>query len=347
MLTQETETPAKLPKGDSKTCLLVDGPALIQAIGKPEKAKTFGDLGEVFCHSVVERFGDVYSRIDVMFDQHNESSIKSGTRQKRAGSTRPIRRVITSEAVKLPSNWKSFLSLSSNKADLAAFLSRALIEKAKSLSQEYELVVAGGFENILDAWSSFGRPVDGLKSTHEEADTRLILHAEDTYRHGFNRCVLQCRDTDVLVLALGFRDKLSPELWLSTGSSSKHPFIPVHSISLDDTTAKNIIAFHAMTGCDTVSQFAGKGKKTAWKVFQEMPDSLRLLGASTVSPEATLEAERFVCRLYMKTAECTSVNEARQRIFMQGKKSLEALPPTKDALDKHIQRANYQCFVWN
>ena len=236
--------------------------------------------------------------------------------------------------------------MSSNKADLAAFLSRALIEKVKSLSQEYELVVAGGFENILDAWSSFGRPVDGLKSTHAEADTRLILHAEDAYRHGFDRCVLQCKDTDVLVLALGFHDKLSPELWLSTGSSSKQLFIPVHSINLDNTTAKNIIAFHTMTGCDIVSQFADKGKKTVWKVFQEMSDSLCLLGASTVSPEAILEAERFVGRLYMKTAECTSVNEARQRIFIQGKKFLEALPPTKDALDKHIQMANYQCFVW-
>ena len=82
ILTQEIETPAKLPKGASKTCLLIDGPALIKAIGKPERAKTFGDLGDVFCHSVVERFGDVYSRIDVVFDRYNESSIKSGTRQK-------------------------------------------------------------------------------------------------------------------------------------------------------------------------------------------------------------------------------------------------------------------------
>ena len=113
----------------------------------------------------------------------------------------------------------------------------------------------------MDAWSSSGRPVDGLKSTHEEADTRLILHAEDAYRHGFNGCLLQCRGTDVLVLALGFRDKLSPELWLSTGSPSKHSFIPVHRISLEDTTAKNIIAFHAMTGSDTVGQLAGKGKR--------------------------------------------------------------------------------------
>ena len=39
IVTQEIETPAKLPKGDSNTCLLIGGLALIQAIGKPERQK--------------------------------------------------------------------------------------------------------------------------------------------------------------------------------------------------------------------------------------------------------------------------------------------------------------------
>ena len=32
-------------------------------------------------------------------------------------------------------------------------------------------------------------------------------------------------------------------------------------------------AFHDVTGCDTLSQFAGHGKVTAWKAFQ-LPTSL-------------------------------------------------------------------------
>ena len=28
----------------------------------------------------------------------------------------------------------------------------------------------------------------------------------------------------------------------------------------------------AVTGCDTVSKFAGRGKKTAWAVWQKYPD---------------------------------------------------------------------------
>ncbi|KAG1654610.1 Small integral membrane protein 8 [Nymphon striatum] len=40
----------------------------------------------------------------------------------------------------------------------------------------------------------------------------------------------------------------------------------------------------------------------------------------------------------------TSINEVRKEIFL--KHSLDALPPTKDALEFHIHRANYQSLVW-
>ena len=54
-----------LPKSSSPTCLLIDAPALIQAISKPEKANTFGDLADVFSDIVKGKFGKGYSRVDV------------------------------------------------------------------------------------------------------------------------------------------------------------------------------------------------------------------------------------------------------------------------------------------
>lgn len=149
-----------------------------------------------------------------------------------------------------------------------------------------------------------------------------------------------------MVLALGFRDKLTPELWMSTGAAGKRPFIPVHKINIPDTMAKNIIAFHAMTGCDTVSQFAGKGKKTTWKSYSKSPELLSLLGSSAeLSPQLVSDAEIFACKLYTKDDNCSSINEVRVKVFMEGK-SLDAMAPTKDALEKHIAGANYQCLVW-
>ena len=181
--------------------------------------------------------------------------------QKRAGCFGSIRRVISSKNTQLPSNWKSFVSSSANKDDLAEFLSGALKKKAAELNNEYELVIGGGFYNILEVWSSKGRDIENLKSSHEEADTRLILHANDAYMNGYQKIVLQCRDTDILILALAFKGQLSQEIWMCTGTANKRQYIPVNKIDLPDHILSNILAFHALTACDTVSQFAGKGKK--------------------------------------------------------------------------------------
>ncbi|KAG1661763.1 hypothetical protein GQR58_021271 [Nymphon striatum] len=348
LLVGEVDIFKSLPKSEAKTCLLIDGAALIQAIGKPAKAQTFEDLSVEFCNSVLKRFGSVYSRVDLLFDRYQDLSIKSGTRSKRseAGKVKPIRRVISSKDVKLPSNFKSFLSLSENKADLAAFLSEAMVEMAEEkLNPTHELVVAGGFEDLLKVWISTDRSTDHLSSNHEEADTRLILHAADASQQGYERCVLQCRDTDVLVLAVAHRDSLPSETWFSMGLKAKRPFIPIHSISLPDEQIQTLIAFHSLTGCDSVSQFADIGKKTAWKVFMQEGACLRKLGSAKIDDRIIKDVERFVCKLYLKDTPMTSINEVRKEIFL--KRSLDALPPTKDALEFHIHRANYQSLVWH
>lgn len=49
-----------------------------------------------------------------------------------------------------------------------------------------ELVVSGGFSDILKVWSSdeTREGFEGLASNHEEADTRIILHARDATVRG-------------------------------------------------------------------------------------------------------------------------------------------------------------------
>ena len=43
-----------------------------------------------------------------------------------------------------------------------------------------------------------------LNSTQEEAVTQLLLHAQDTSRHGSKSVVIVSEDTDVIVLCLAF-----------------------------------------------------------------------------------------------------------------------------------------------
>ena len=51
--------------------------------------------------------------------------------------------------------------------------------------------------------------------------------------------------------------------------------MPIHEVvrKLDASMCKlNLASFHAFTGCDTVSTFGGKGKKTAWNAKSIFPD---------------------------------------------------------------------------
>ena len=59
----------------------------------------------------------------------------------------------------------------------------------------------GRDENYLTVLSTVLDTTD-LSSTHEEADTKLILHAVNASRRGANSIRIFSSDTDVLVLAV-------------------------------------------------------------------------------------------------------------------------------------------------
>ena len=105
VLTGETPCPPMLAPaelGDNAT-IIIDGQALVIAIGKPHGLSTFGDLADVFKNTVLQ-IGHLFDRIDVAFDRYYKASIKSGTRKRRAKGIRPIRRVIDRCEVPLPAD---------------------------------------------------------------------------------------------------------------------------------------------------------------------------------------------------------------------------------------------------
>ena len=138
-----------------KTCVLIDGHALIQTLGKPHGCQTFGDYAEIFIRNVTHQFGEHITRVDVVFDRYiGEESIKTATRSKRVGKRKPIRKTIDGPDVPLPQVWSSFIALEENKADLARFLSEAIMQKGVDLPASFELVTGGGFSNTTEARSA-------------------------------------------------------------------------------------------------------------------------------------------------------------------------------------------------
>ncbi len=92
-----------------------------------------------------------------------------------------------------------------------------------------EIVVAGGFRDELEVKSSTGATDLGpLKSTHEEADTRLVLHAVHSQ---FHTVVVSSRYTDVLLLLLShFKIMQCQHIWMKSGTSKKRRYIPIDAV---------------------------------------------------------------------------------------------------------------------
>ena len=62
--------PSELPETDMKTCVLIDGHALIKALGKPNGCQTFGEYADAFFNAVKCYFDRSISRVDILFDRY-------------------------------------------------------------------------------------------------------------------------------------------------------------------------------------------------------------------------------------------------------------------------------------
>jgi len=64
------------------------------------------------------------------------------------------------------------------------------------------------------------RAVTGLSPcSHEEADTRILIHVEDAVKQGNTKVTIRTVDTDVVVLAVTSAQHLNiPGLWVAFGT---------------------------------------------------------------------------------------------------------------------------------
>ena len=130
----------------------------------------------------------------------------------------------------------------------------------------------------------------------EEADGRLILHAADAIKHAHNTIFIRTLDTDVVVLAVTASQTLSVRIWMQFGTVTSFRFISTHEIDsgLGPGRSLALPMFHALTGCDTVSTFNGRGRVSARNVrelYSHLTDSLNKQGIqNTVITEPVMNS---------------------------------------------------------
>ena len=328
------------------TAAVLDGAVLIQML-RPRSARTIGDyFTEEFVPYILSWF-EGNDRIDIVWNVYSKTSFKSGTRKQRgSGAWRWV-----TFSTKVPGNWAAFLRVDLNKQKLFVEIAKNL--KLITVPQGKQL-----FTTVLGdcASSPSGVDVGALTPcTHEEADTQIFLHVAAAASDGHRRVMIRTTDSNVVVLGVSTCVALGQkvdELWIAFGMRRSYRYIPVHIIAQDlgPPKAMALPAFHALTGCDTTSAFFGKGKKTAWSVWQSLPElTLPLQLLSCPNPTVDMirthmpTLEKFVIQLYgVHDEDITSVDAARRHLLLHKGRDFEHTPPSSHALHQHFLRVAYQ-----
>lgn len=183
---------------------------------------------------------------------------------------------------------------------------------------------------------------------HEEADTLIMLHAART-AHNDLKILICIVDTDVvLAVALARTLNEDTEVCVSLGTGKTFRFLAAHEIAraLGPEKAQALLIVHALTGCDTISCFAGHGKRTAWAVRTVLPELVHTLTLLYTAPDCINEdamhtIERFTRLLYDRTNSEIDIDKARRKLFAKNS-DVQLIPLTRAALEQHVRRAVYQ-----
>ena len=169
----------------------------------------------------------------------------------------------------LPQNiqWHPFLSNSTNKTSLVAFLKQERKkEKHIPYSEGRQIFLTCG--KVCSYYNGFWwENVNELVSNQEDAGTKLLLHSHHASINGFDGIMIHTPDTDVFLLILSMPNETAGKLYMKTGTQGKTRMINITEMKDQlygkvseqniDHVLEALPGLHAFTGCDTVGAFSG------------------------------------------------------------------------------------------
>lgn len=328
---------------------IIDGMAMVQKMRGDQK--TFAEVADCLM-SITLNEGTDSQRIDVVFDVYKEESIKNAEREKRGSESGHVFKNI--KADHKIHQWRKFLSNSKNKSQLIKFISDEWQKERYRERLADKTIFVTSEDHCYEISSGRAAAREDLKSTQEEADTRVLLHAAHAAASGYQAVVITSEDTDVFVLCLAFKSFIPCSLYVKCGKQIRTKYIDVSNVvqMFGSELCRSLPGLHAFTGCDSVSAFAGKGKLAALKIIKRKKSFQNLFQQIGMQWELTDELfaklQEFTCMMYSSTPGTSDVNELRYRLFCAKKGKLDSnqLPPCADCLKKHSLRANYQAAIW-
>ena len=156
---------------------IIDGMAFLQSLDKPHYINTCEDLSNHFLKRL-QTYYNSYDEVQVVFDRYNiPVSLENATRQKRLRGSESIAYHITDNTRINNITIKTLLPSVQTKEELTAYLANKIISRFTELKLH---VIVAWREEVAATHIT----VQHLRSSHEEADTKLILHAADATLRG-------------------------------------------------------------------------------------------------------------------------------------------------------------------
>ena len=181
-----------------------------------QQSKVVNQTSGDFFNNLLQRIlmvGARSFRIDVVFDDYHELLIKNMERSRRSkGSHLLFKSIVSSSEIKQRA---MFLPYNENKNALVRFI------VAEWKKENYRLTIGSKSIFVTDGEvfkikEDTVIAIPELKSNHEVADTRLMLHAQHASQH-FQRILISSPDTDVFVICLSFQPVINTNFYFLTG----------------------------------------------------------------------------------------------------------------------------------
>ena len=240
-------------------------------------------------------------------------------------------------STKILLKWNDFLRDPSNKIELFSLLTNTAARQ--EVADKKELYITSN-EFVISTGNASSVP----NCSHEEVDTRIVVHLLHSVQTGNKTILVKTVNADIIVILLGQFEEISElcpdiDLWIAFGVGKDFAF---HE-EIGANTARALPVFHPFSGCDTTSSFLGKSKRNVWKVWKSFPEVTSAFlfiaenpfKAVDITSPHFMTVERFTVILYDKISDCQYLNESKKELFCKKNRSLEDLPPTQDPLAQH------------
>ena len=240
-----------------KKVVIVDGMAELQSLDKPAVITTCAHLAEHFTEKVLQKYFES-DELHLVIDRCDfPLSLKSATRVRREGEQHPVYYHVTDSTHIAKVLVKRLLSHKRSKMELTEYLSAKVVRRAECMGK-----------NVIVAWGCYCQgthfDVTHLRSTQEEADTKIIFQAVDAASRGATEIAIHSPDTDVFVLSLRRYPQLCSGIRFATGTGQRHQVINLRCMAqaLGSMKVATLPGLHVVSGADITGSFAGKGKAT-------------------------------------------------------------------------------------